>query len=109
MADNTNVKRIEEERHTVGLMIALYCGAHHKTSGTLCDGCRALFDYASARLMHCRFGKDKPVCNKCRVHCYKPEMRERICEVMRYAGPRMLFRHPVAAVKHLIRGLIYKT
>ena len=27
-------------------------------------------------------------------------MRTRIKEVMRYAGPRMLFRHPVLALLH---------
>ena len=31
-----------------------------------------------------------------------PQMRERIRAVMRYAGPRMITRHPVAAVRHLL-------
>ena len=46
------------------------------------------------------FGPDKPVCSKCPVHCYRPELRERIRGVMRYAGPRMLYRHPVLALRH---------
>jgi hypothetical protein len=29
-------------------------------------------------------------------------MRERIRQVMRYAGPRMLFNHPILSVFHLI-------
>ncbi len=29
-------------------------------------------------------------------------MRERVRVVMRYAGPRMLFRHPILAVRHLL-------
>jgi hypothetical protein len=28
-------------------------------------------------------------------------MRERMRQVMRYAGPRMLWFHPVAALRHL--------
>jgi hypothetical protein len=40
-------------------------------------------------------------CAKCPVHCYRPELRERIRAVMRYAGPRMLFRHPRLAILHL--------
>jgi len=36
------------------------------------------------------------------VHCYKPEMRERIRGVMRFAGPRMALRHPLLAVRHLL-------
>jgi len=39
------------------------------------------------------------------VHCYAPEMREKIKEVMRYAGPRMLLSHPILAIAHLIDGL----
>jgi hypothetical protein len=32
-------------------------------------------------------------------------MREKIREVMRYAGPRMIYRHPIMAVFHLIDGM----
>ena len=47
----------------------------------------------------------KPTCAKCPIHCYKPAMREQIRDVMRYAGPRMLKRHPVLAIRHLLNGL----
>jgi hypothetical protein len=56
-------------------------------------------------LLRCPFHPDKPPCSKCPVHCYNPALRERIREVMRYAGPRMLGKHPVMAVRHLIDGL----
>ena len=39
------------------------------------------------------------------IHCYKPDMKEKMREVMRYAGPRMMWYHPIAAIKHLIREL----
>jgi len=32
-------------------------------------------------------------------------MRERIRSVMRYAGPRMMYRHPLLAFHHLIDGM----
>ena len=32
-------------------------------------------------------------------------MRERVREVMRFAGPRMLTKHPVMAVQHLVQGV----
>ncbi|MEG0375126.1 MAG: nitrous oxide-stimulated promoter family protein, partial [Raoultibacter sp.] len=35
-------------------------------------------------------------------HCYKPEEREKIRAVMRHAGPRMMTKHPIAAIRHLI-------
>ena len=85
-------------------MIRLYCHGQHHNGDVLCDDCQALHDYAMARLERCPFQEAKPTCLKCPVHCYKPEMREQIRTVMRYAGPRMLFRHPVLAVLHLVDG-----
>ena len=43
----------------------------------------------------------KTFCSACKVHCYKPAMREQIRAVMRWAGPRMLPVHPVLSVKHV--------
>ena len=71
----------------------------------LCPECAALLDYALRRLDSCRFGNDKPSCRKCPVHCYRADMRERIRTVMRWAGPRMIFSHPMAATRHLLREL----
>jgi hypothetical protein len=34
-------------------------------------------------------------------------MRAQVKEVMRYAGPRMLWKHPALAVRHLIRSRRY--
>ena len=76
-------------------MIAVYCEDHHQSRGTLCDECQGLFEYAQARLGRCPWGEDKPVCANCSIHCYKPSMRDQVREVMRYAGPKMLLRHPV--------------
>ncbi|MGN0478669.1 MAG: nitrous oxide-stimulated promoter family protein, partial [Hominenteromicrobium sp.] len=50
----------------------------------------------------CPFMETKTFCSNCKVHCYKPEMREKIREVMRFSGPRMIFRHPVTAIRHVI-------
>jgi len=38
------------------------------------------------------------------VHCYNAEMRERVRVMMRWSGPRMLLRHPVIAILHMIDG-----
>ena len=74
-----------------------------RTTG-LCAECAALMDYATRRLDRCVFGDDKPTCANCKVHCYSKSMRERVREVMRYAGPRMVWRHPVLALAHLRDG-----
>lgn len=95
---------LERERRTVAAMIRIYCRDRHRTRGELCAECRRLHDYAMGRLDRCPFGEDKPTCAQCPVHCYQPALRERIREVMRYAGPRMLWRHPWLAICHLLEG-----
>lgn len=84
-------------------MIRLYCDNNHKSTG-LCSDCTALVDYSRQRLQKCPYGEGKTTCAKCPVHCYKPEMREKIRAVMRYSGPRMIYRHPFMTVFHLIDG-----
>lgn len=97
--------RIEQEKKTVRQMIEIYCKGQQHTKDGLCDECSALLDYAFDRLEHCKFGEKKPTCKKCPIHCYKPAMREQMREAMRYAGPRMLWHHPLSTIKHLIREL----
>jgi hypothetical protein len=96
--------RIARERKTVRAMIVLWCRALHGTTrkSGLCPGCESLAAYADARLERCSFGEEKPVCRECPVHCYRPVEKERMQEVMRWAGPRMLRTHPVLAIRHLL-------
>jgi hypothetical protein len=98
-------RRMARERKTVEAMIGLYCRGQHGSNGQLCAECEALRDYARQRLEKCPFQAGKTTCAKCPVHCYKPEQRASIRAVMRYAGPRMLLRHPVLALCHLADGL----
>lgn len=96
--------RIEEEKKVVEQMIRLYC--HKKEgNGELCQNCHELLDYAHSRLDRCRYGEEKPTCKKCPVHCYRPDMKERVRAVMRWSGPRMMLYHPVAAIKHIYREM----
>jgi hypothetical protein len=97
-------KRLAREWQTIAAMIACYCRDHHATRDVLCPECRELLDYATLRLERCRFGPEKPVCVKCPVHCYQPARREQVREVMRYAGPRMLWQHPILSLRHWFDG-----
>ena len=94
---------LASERETVRAMVGLFCRRRHR-SESLCERCVELLEYAEQRLAKCRFADEKPACRRCHVHCYSPEMRERIVEVMRFSGPRMIFRHPVMALRHLLRS-----
>ena len=96
--------RIKRGAKTIEIMIKMYCVDHHDTEKELCENCSELFDYAMVKLDKCRFGDDKPTCARCPVHCYKMDKREEIRKVMRYSGPRMLKKHPVLAIQHLIDG-----
>ena len=89
------------EKDTVSKMIRIYCRFLHGRRDSLCAECRALEEYAHGRLDGCRFGEEKPACKSCPVHCYKPLYRQKIREVMRFAGPRMIFFHPAEAFRHL--------
>lgn len=100
--DKRFVRRARELK-TIETMVRMYCGGHgHQRDGALCSGCGALFEYASRRLERCVFGDAKPACANCVVHCYKADMREQIRVVMRWAGPRMMLRHPILAIAHMI-------
>lgn len=84
-------------------MIAITCrDLHGRRRRDLCPECAELADYARLRLERCPFGTTKPTCGNCKIHCYRPEMRERIHQVMRHAGPRMILRHPALALLHLL-------
>lgn len=94
----------EREKKVVSLMIRLYCKKNHHMKGELCDTCRQLDEYARLRSEKCPFMETKTFCSNCKVHCYKPDMREKIREVMRFSGPRMILYHPVMAVRHVIES-----
>ncbi|HIS42003.1 MAG TPA: nitrous oxide-stimulated promoter family protein [Candidatus Limiplasma pullicola] len=98
---DTQTKR-EREKRMVSQMIALYCRKKHHTRGDLCPQCAALDAYAKMRADKCPFMDTKTFCSNCRIHCYKPDMRAKIREVMRFAGPRMILHHPVAAIRHVV-------
>ena len=100
-SENSMHRRLVRELKTVKAMIRIYCKAHHRSSGP-CEQCTELSQYAERRLANCPFQEQKPTCGKCAVHCYKPEMRRKIIEVMRFSGPRMMFHYPVLAIAHLI-------
>lgn len=90
----------EEEKKVASKMISIYCRSKHGSGIGLCEECITLYNYANQRLERCVFGEEKPTCGSCSVHCYKPDMREKIRNVMRFAGPRMLFLNPIITIKH---------
>ena len=85
-------------------IIKIYCRDQHNATTVLCAECQALLDYAGARLARCRFGAKKPTCARCQVHCYQLRHQMQIQTVMRYAGPRMVWKHPVMTLRHWLNA-----
>jgi len=94
-------RAIATEKKTVAAMVRIYCTEHHDSAGALCANCAALQRYSHDRLDACPYGADKPTCKACPIHCYKPAEREAMRDVMRFAGPRMMLRHPWLSIVHL--------
>lgn len=95
------MERMQRERETIVHMIELYCKSEHKQD-ELCESCVELKEYALFRLSKCPFQEKKPACQNCKVHCYKPDMKEQVKIVMRTSGPRMIWRHPYFAIMHIV-------
>jgi hypothetical protein len=104
LVDVNNGPNIQKEKEIVKQMIELYCRKkHHDVS--LCKECEDLKNYALLRLSLCRFGEEKTACSNCKVHCYKPKYRQKMKDVMRFAGPWMMLYHPVYSMQHLLNGM----
>lgn len=101
--DNDN-PRMRRESKTIEAMVHIYCRGQHDSKEELCLECGELLDYARTRLDKCPFQEKKTTCTKCPVHCYKKVMREKVWAVMRCAGPRMIYRHPILTLFHFIDG-----
>lgn len=97
------LKAWAKEKKLIPVMIKKYCHGKHETKGEICEECKKLTEYALFRLEKCPFKVNKKFCSFCKVHCYKPDMRERIKDVMKWAGPRMIFTHPVFAMGHVFQ------
>ena len=85
--------------------VRVYCRARHpgrpleKVEGTdiggvetpLCRECAELVAYARERRRRCPLDP-KPSCKKCPVHCYRKDYRDKVREIMAFAGRKMIMR-----------------
>lgn len=99
-----NEKR-NQEKETIRFMITVYCKKNHKYKQGMCKECQELYEYACKRIDVCPFMETKTFCSSCKVHCYGKEQRDKIREVMRFSGPRMLFYNPTMAIRHMMNTI----
>lgn len=110
MAHELSEKRLERlkdpyiaaEVRTIDVMARIYCkGRHGAHENGLCEECADFVAYATKRLACCPFGADKPVCKKCKIHCFQASYKDKAKDIMAYAGPRLTYTHPVMALRHI--------
>ncbi len=96
--------RSEQDRRVIESMIRIYCRGHHTPQkGALCQECDELLLYASKRLKKCPIEESKKnSCRLCKIHCFDHSHSQRMREVMRYSGARMLLRNPIMVIRHFI-------
>lgn len=84
--------RKAREAEVLRAFVEVFCRARHAVPAEpLCPDCASLLDYALERLARCPM-EPKPKCKDCPVHCYRPEMRARIREVMKHSGMHFVKR-----------------
>ena len=83
---------VAKEMYVLTRFVEVYCDRKHATDGgALCPECRELIEYAAGRLRACPYDP-KPKCKECKTHCYAPERRQRIREVMKFSGMHFVKR-----------------
>jgi hypothetical protein len=97
----------------IGKFVEVYCaGKHYDAKRTpvalpeglgernLCPECRSFLEYAVTKRLKCPLEAEKPTCKHCRIHCYDRPRREKVREIMSYAGWRLMLRGRLDYVWH---------
>ena len=110
MTSKNEERRLRRDENTLYAMAGIFCADHHagqKDSHGLCSECAETIAYSIERTKRCP-NEHKGNCEDCSIHCYQPEVRARIREIMAYAGPRMLTKHPIMTFFYLKKKLLNK-
>jgi hypothetical protein len=100
--------------------IRIYCGGRHRDAVKepvvlrthdvaaihgrplhLCQACRKLLTHAFMKRTACPLDP-KPKCKACPEHCYAPQYRTQIREVMAYSGRRLVLSGRLDYLIHLL-------
>lgn len=102
------MEKVDRDRRTLEAIGRIYCGGNHvdaaKDSAGMCPECREAIEQTLARASSCPHGHEGN-CQDCKTQCQRGEAQERIRVIMRYAAPRMAFRHPIMTFEYLRKKL----
>jgi hypothetical protein len=112
LPDNVTTPLTRRERkdlEVLALFTSVYCRAHQHGSRSplqatdpglqalslhkapVCPACAEFLAYAFERRLRCPL-EEKPACKHCPMHCYKPDYRDKVRDIMRFSGKHLLRR-----------------
>ncbi len=101
---NTITGNQKKDIRLIGKFVEVYCAGKHRTAPrspvplaglgerTVCAECAAFLEYAILKRLKCPLEAEKPTCKHCRIHCYDKLRREKVREIMAYAGRTLMLR-----------------
>ena len=112
---NDLTPRQEQDLKLLITFVGLFCRSRHRELRTeslepalarlagkpqqLCPDCAGLVTYAAKRLRYCPL-EPKPTCKNCPVHCYRPDYRQQVREIMAWSGKRLILRGRLDLIYH---------
>jgi hypothetical protein len=100
----TMTRQMIKDIRVIGVFTEVWC-AGHRHSGRqlvtmpgsdrqvqLCPDCAEFLGYAVMKRQKCPLEAEKPSCKHCRIHCYAPQQRATVRQIMAWSGRRMLLR-----------------
>lgn len=112
-------RREVKDLKVLALFTSVYCDAHHDGEKgpfdaesqalpdlgvhrrAFCGECRDFLAYALTRRLKCPLDP-KPTCKHCHVHCYRAGHREKVREIMRFSGQRLIRRGRLDLLWHYL-------
>lgn len=100
----TMTRQMLKDIKVIGKFTEVWCDGHQHSGRQLravpgsdmqlqlCPACAEFFSYAVLKRQKCPLEAEKPSCKHCRIHCYAPQQRALVRQIMAWSGKRMLLR-----------------
>lgn len=102
------MEKLDKDRRTLEAIGSIYCRGNHdaakRDAAGMCPECREAIEQTLDRASSCPHGHEGN-CQDCKTHCQRGEAQVRIKAIMRYAAPRMAFRHPIMTLEYMRKKL----
>ena len=94
----------QKDRAILEAIGTIYCRAHHaecaQDAAGLCPECREVVETTLAKAQTCPYGHSGN-CQDCDTQCQRGTSKQRVKAMMRYAAPRMVYRHPLMTLSYV--------